>query len=381
MFRPLRRGTTGFSSRFSQCMYMKSIAAFGAWFAVAFSLAAAPAEADNELWGFVTAVVGNSLLLDDGTLVRTGPQTRVVHADDRTGRLEEISRSSRVEVTQGADGSVSEVRVFAPRATQLVYVSILTPVRGAAYVTSTEAHGQRRLRSLALLRATYARPNNWTQFVSDVRYDPRETPGAPSAARFMLKDSFGDVIAERVLSPGETAPLNSGLDANATDRLTLEVAPAGEGALEQAWCLWLDPHFVIAPGTSNIAPLFSRTLPDRLVEQLVKALGERRVDGLAIAEFTPVRISRDQTFLRDLAEDLLVRLARTYRVAGIYRTRLPVGAPISEGNRNELQKLGAAYVLVGSVSTRAEGTVVNAIVVQLDNGALVASASVVDGGP
>ncbi|MBM3474427.1 MAG: hypothetical protein FJX75_14280 [Armatimonadetes bacterium] len=279
-------------------------------------------------------------------------------------------------MTQAADGSVTEVRTFAPRATQVVYVSNLAPVRGAAYVTTLREGGETRSRSLALSRVTYTRPANWTQFVADVRYDPRGVAGAPTAARFMLKDSFGDAIAERVVSAGQTAPLSAGLDANATDRLTLEVAPAAEGQLDQDWCVWLDPHFV-APSPGAPAML-SREVPARLIEALTKALGETRLDGLAVAEFTPIRVSRDQTFLRDLGEDLLSLLGRKYRVAGVYRTRLPVGVPLPDANRNELQKLGAAYVLVGSVNVRAEGTVINAMVVQVDNGALVVAASIVD---
>jgi len=338
-------------------------------------LTSAPGRA-AETWGFVASIVGPNVLLDDGSLVRLTAATKVLRADGSAGRREDIGRGSRLVVTQAADGSVSEVRAFAPRATQLVYVSNLAPVRGAACVTTVREGGDTRSRSLAVSRVTYTRPANWTQFVSDVRYDPRGAAGAPAAARFMLKDSFGDAIADRVVSAGQTASLNAGLDANATDRLTLEVAPAAEGQLDQDWCLWLDPHF-LAPPAGVPGPL-SRQLPSRLVDALARSLGETRVDGLAVAEFAPIRVSKDQGFLRDLAEDLLVLLGRKYRVTGVYRTRLVVGAPLPDANRNELQKLGAAYVLVGSVNVRAEGTVVNAAVVQVDNGALIAAASIVD---
>jgi TolB-like protein len=344
--------------------------------AVALGLVLSLPAASAETWGFVASVVGPNILLDDGTLVRVSAATRVVRADGSASKREEISRGSRVVATQAADGSVAELRVFAPQAAQLVYLSNLAPARGAAYVTTVDGGTEARSRSLALARATYARAANWTQFASDVRYDPHGAQGAPASARFMLKDSFGDAIVDRVVSAGQTAPLNAGLDANATDRLTLEVAPAGEGQLEQDWCLWLDPRFVIPP--AGTPQQLSASLPQRLVGALTKALGETRIDGLAVAEFTPIRTNRDQSFLRDLNEDLVVLLGRKYRVAGVYRNRLALGAPIPDGNRNELQKLGATYVLVGTVNARAEGTVVDAVVVQVDNGALIAGASVVD---
>jgi TolB-like protein len=344
--------------------------------AVLASLVVTPSGHCAERWGFVASIVGPNILLDDGALVRLTAGTRVLRADGSAGQRDDIGRGSRIVVTQAADGSVSEVRTFAPRATQLVYLSNLAPVRGAAYATTMRDTGGTFSRSLALSRVTYTRPANWTQFVADVRYDPRGAAGAPTAARFMLKDSFGDAIAERVVSAGQSAPLNAGLDANATDRLTLEVAPAAEGQVDQDWCLWLDPRFV-APSPGAPAML-SREVPARLIEALTKSLGETRIDGLAVCEFTPIRVSRDQSFLRDLGEDLLALLGRKYRVAGVYRTRLAVGAPLPDANRNELQKLGAAYVLVGSVNTRAEGTVINTMVVQVDNGALIAAASIAD---
>jgi TolB-like protein len=330
-----------------------------------------------ETWGYVTSLVGPNLLLDDGSLLRLAPGTRIVRADGSAGGVESISRGGRVVATRAADGSVAELRAYAPTATQRVYLSNLAPARGAAYVTTVRDAGGERSRSLALSRVTYTRPANWTQFISEVRYDPRGATGAPAAARFTLKDSFGDVIVERVAAAGQTVALNAGLDANATDRLTLEVAPAGEGQLAQDASLWLDPHFLIPP-PAGVAPGFSRTFPARLTEALIKALGETRVDGLAVAEFAPVRVNRDQSFLRDLNEDLLVLFGRTYRVAGVYRNRLPIGTPVPDANRAELQKLGAAYVLVGTVSGRGEGTVYNAAVVQLDNGALLAAVSLVD---
>jgi TolB-like protein len=166
-----------------------------------------------------------------------------------------------------------------------------------------------------------------------------------------------------------------GLDPQATDRLTLEAAPAGEGQLKQDWCLWLDPRFV-APLAATAPRLLCVGTAERLADAISQALGETRIDGLAVAYFTVANFPADQHFTKDLGQDLLVLLGRKFRVAGVYAKQLDVGAPLPDANRNELQKMAAAYVLTGSVSGRAEGTILNACVVQVDNGALIASATV-----
>ena len=335
----------------------------------------AQAPQSGPTWGFVSAVAGPNIMLDDGQLLRLASTTRITRADGQAAAREDIWRHKKVVATFAADGTVAEVRVFAPRSAQEHYLSNLAPVRGSANVMTVSIGGEPRSRSMALLRVTYNRPANWTQFRSEVRYDPAGAGAAPAAARFMLKDSFGDLIVDRVIAAGQTDQLTVGLDAQATDRLTLEVAPAGEGQLQQDWCLWLDPYFV-TPVSSTAAQLLRKDTPERLVEALTQALGETRIDGLAVAHFTPIGVSADQFYLQDLSQDLLALLGRKFRVVGIYAKKLDVGTPLPDGNRTELQKLPAAYVLTGSVSARAEGTVLNACVVQVDNGALVASATV-----
>lgn len=328
-----------------------------------------------QTWGFVTEVAGPNIVLDDGQLIRLTAGTRIVRADGQAATREDIWRHKKVAITFAADGTATEVRVSAPGSVEEHYLSNLAPVRGAANVVTVSAGGEANSRCLAAIRVTYTRAANWVQFRSLARYDPAGTGGAPAAARFMLKDSFGDLLVDRVLSAGQTAPLNVGLDAQATDRLTLEVAPAGEGQLQQDWCLWLDPRFV-TPVSGTAARLLYKSTPERLVEALSEALGETRIDGLAIAQFTPVDFPADQYFVQDLSQDLLVLLGRKFRVAGVYAKRLEVGGPIPDANRNELQKLPAVHVLTGSVGKRAEGTVLNACVVKVDDGALITSATV-----
>ncbi|MGQ9732281.1 MAG: FlgO family outer membrane protein [Candidatus Zipacnadales bacterium] len=342
--------------------------------AATFSLSTEAAES-TETWGFVVAAIGPNITLDDGTLVRLAPATRIERADHSPGDRQSIGRGSRLLVEYAADGTVARVQVFAPPAVSAVYLSNLAPARGAAYVATVVDGGRIRSRSLVLTRATYARPANWTQFRSDIRYDPGAAPGAPGAVRFSLKDSFGDLVVDRLVSAGETLPFNVGLDPNATDRLTLEVAAAGEGQLQQEWCVWLDPHFLLAPPMPT-APSLSPRTPEKLVTALNQALGETKLSGLAIAEFTPIR--RDSAFLRDLQEDLLTLLGRHHRVVGVYRKRLDVGTRLSDAERQELQKLGAAYVLVGSISWRAEGTVINATVVRVEDRTIIAAVSIED---
>jgi len=325
--------------------------------------------------GFVVSLTGANLTLDDGTLVRLGPATKIVRADGTPGTRDDISRQGRIVLTYAPDGTVAEVRAFPPRSVPEVYLSNLPPMRGSAVVTAATAGGELNSHSLALFRTTYPRQWNWLQFRSAVRYDPRAATGAPGAARFALKDGFGDVIVERAVSAGETARLDIGLDAQATDRLTLEVAPLGEGPLQQDWCLWLDPRFIVDPGATPGAVLSRRTI-ERLAEALTTALGQTKVEHLAIAEFTPVRVPADQFFPREVSEQLLASLGRRYTVTGVVRRRIDVGAALDDGDRAELAKIGAAFAVVGSVSARQDGTVVNAVIVQVPNGAFVAAASV-----
>jgi TolB-like protein len=325
--------------------------------------------------GFVASLIGANLTLDDGTLVRLGPATKIVRPNGTPGTRDDISRQGKVVLTYAPDGTVAEVRAFPPRSVPEVYLSNLPPMRGSAVVTAATVGGELDSHSLALFRTTYPRQWNWLQFRSGVRYDPRGATGAPGAARFALKDSFGDVIVERVVSAGDTARLDLGLDAQATDRLTLEVAPLGEGPLQQDWCLWLDPRFVVDPGATPGAILSRRTI-ERLAEALTAALGQTKVERLGIAEFTPVRVPADQFFPREVSEQLLASLGRRHAVTGIVRRRIDVGAALDDGDRAELAKIGAAFVVAGSVSARQDGTVVNAIVVQVANGAFIAAASV-----
>ena len=335
------------------------------------------AQNATESWGIVRTVVGRNVVLDDGQLVRLQEGTRVIRADGNVGTREDINRGCKLTVIRAADGGVSKVQVFAPVSLDLVYLSNVAPARGTACVTTVEIGKEKKFRSLALTRATYSRPANWTQFRCQVRYDPATVKGAPAAARFMLKDSYGETIVQRVLTRGATAPLNAGLDAQATDRITLETAPAGEGTLPQEACLWLDPQFVVGVPTATPMAL-SKDTSTRIEAALTERLGETKLDALAIADFKPIRPPKDQSFVQDLSRDLIVILGKKYTIAGHHRKQLDPGTPLPEAEQKELEKLQASHVLTGSVNWRQEGVVVHALLVQVDNGALITAVTVRD---
>lgn len=357
---------------------MKQLHLPAATLCVAVALAAScAAQVPSETWGLVSSIVGPNIVLDDGQLIRLQAQTAITKADGSAGKRVDINRGCRLVVTRSADGTVAQVKVFVPSATRQVFLSNTAPARGAAYVTTVQVGGSSWSRSLALLRATYTRPATYTQFRSQVRYDPRGLEGAPAAARFMLKDSFGDVIVERVLTAGGTAHLNTGLDAQATDRITLETAPAGEGMLAQEACLWLDPRFVLGTPAATPMPI-SKDASTKVAEALAASLGETKLGAVAVCDFKPVRPPKDQSFIQDLSRDLMVLLGKKYRLAGHYRKQLDPGTPLTDADKKELQKLQATHVVTGSVNWRQEGVIINAVMVQVDNGALMAAVSVRD---
>ena len=74
----------------------------------------------------------------------------------------------------------------------------------------------------------------------------------------------------------------------------------------------------------------------------------------------------------------MVLLGKKYRLAGHYRKQLDPGTPLTDADKKELQKLQATHVVTGSVNWRQEGVIINAVMVQVDNGALMAAVSVRD---
>jgi hypothetical protein len=328
----------------------------------------------RQTMGFIVTIAGPNLSLDDGSLVRLAPGTKIIRQDGTAGSADDLSRQARVIVSYAPDGTVAEVRAFRPRSVQETYLSTLAPLRGWAVVTSVGAGPDLRARSLSLVRTTYARNPNWVRFVSEIRYDPKGAPGAPGAARFGLKDSFGDLIVERVVPAGSTARFEVGLDNQATERLTLETTAAGEGALQPEWCLWLDPRFVQYPTGPPVAMPSPRVV-ERLADALVKSLGQAAAERLAVAEFTPWNVPADQFTPREVSEQLLTLLGQRLKVVGVMRRRPEVGAPLSDADRQELARMGASLVVSGSITGRPDGTVLNAVIVRVSDGALIGAAS------
>jgi TolB-like protein len=166
-------------------------------------------------------------------------------------------------------------------------------------------------------------------------------------------------------------PLVIGLDAQATDRLTLAVT-GGEGQLRQEWCVWLDPQFLTAWTPGPLHAVRQATV-DQLVAGLVQAPAEN-VTGVAIAPFVPTRLPSNEP-IADLQADLIVGLGRHRPVLGPYGTALDPGAPLDAKNKQALQKAGASHVVTGSVSLRPDGLTINTMLVQVDNNAILAAAT------
>jgi hypothetical protein len=110
-----------------------------------------------------------------------------------------------------------------------------------------------------------------------------------------------------------------------------------------------------------------------LLADLKRGLQERQPEPMAIPLFVGLRVPDDQA-LRDLQEDLVVAATGQFPVAGKSNQRPELGLPLSDGVRAEFTKLGAKCALVGSVSLRGEMTVVNAALVDLGNGEILATA-------
>jgi TolB-like protein len=325
----------------------------------------------SETWGFVEIAAGPHLVLDSGLAVRLNANTPVKKADGSAGKISDVTRGSRAVISLTPAGTARAVQVFRPGPVQEICLDRLPPVRGAANGVTARWGGQAWPRSLATLRVSYPRPATYVRFETRVLYQPREGAGAPRTARFVVQDSFGDVLCEKVVPAGGCGPLAIGLDAQATDRLTLAVM-GGEGQLRQDWCLWLDPRFFTA--WTGGAP---HSLSAATVEKLVAGLTKTPLEGLtavAIAPFVPTQLPSNDP-VADLQADLIVALAQHWPVLGPYAQQLDPGLALDAKRKPELQKLGASHVVTGSISLRPDGLAVNALLVQVDNGALLAAAA------
>ena len=341
--------------------------------------AAAPAQgvAPTSTWGIVESVNGPYVTLDDGSVYRLRADTPVRKGDGSAGAAADILRGSKVVLDLDRHGVPVGVQVSAPRAVREVYLANLAPMRGAASALQVVVDGQIHARALAAVRTVYARPTTYTAFRTEVRYAPVPAPGAPGAVRFAVRDGLGTTLCERVVRAGETLRMGIGLDAQAGDRLLLEATPEGGGGeLRQAWCLWLDACLQADTGVGP--PQARLQAADRLVaalQQTGRIPLEARV-AVAQFRFVHVREGNDNDAVRDLQDDLLTRLGRVFAAAGKLPKQLEVGIKPADADRDQLKQMGAGYVLIGTLSTRAEGNQLSGVIVDSATGAIAAGASV-----
>jgi TolB-like protein len=110
------------------------------------------------------------------------------------------------------------------------------------------------------------------------------------------------------------------------------------------------------------------------MDRLGPAIAGEQAGKVAVAMFYAAR-GFDAYALSDLQNDLFVAAGQSGSVAGKYSGRPMIGEPLSDKDRDELKKLGATSVVLGSVSLRTEGYIVNAALVNVASGAILTTAT------
>ncbi|MFQ5811277.1 MAG: hypothetical protein ACE5JM_16795, partial [Armatimonadota bacterium] len=325
-------------------------------------------------WAYVEAVDGRNILLDDGSILRLGAGATIRKADGSTGATEDLERGAKIVFeTPHAEG-LESLQVFPPRGRQEIHLYDLPTERGGASGAPTPVEGRLWPKSVAAVTASYLRNKYWERFETRVLYQPTRAQDAPAKALFAVLDDLGAPLVETVVPAGETRHIALGFSATASPRIILQARPVGEGELRQGWCWWLDPHFVGAqPAVARWTVALSSV--EALTEQLRPALADERAGKVAVAVFSAAR-GTDAYALQDLQDDLFVVIGQNGATAGKYAGKgLAIGAPLGDKDRDALKKLGATSVLVGSVSQRTEGTIVNAALVHVESGAILGTAT------
>jgi len=352
---------------------VRALPVFGAWALLSVGPLSAQQAQPLPTWAYVEAVDGQNVMLENGSILRLGAQTAILKADGSAGTRQDIQQGAKIVFKSPQAGALDSIQVFPPPAVPEVYLYDLPPQRGGASGAPMPAEGKLWPKSIATLRASYQRQFSWRRFDSGVLYEPMKAEGAPTSVVFTVVDEVGDALLELALAAGETGHISLSLPTQTSQRLSLQVRPVGEGELRQEWCWWLDPHFVASQAQAPRWTI-SLTTTKALVEALAPALANAQAGKVAVASFNPVRVPDEQA-LRDLQDDLFVALGQKGSAAARYDKRMIIGQPLSDADRGQLKKLGATSVLVGSVSERAEGTVVNAVLLNVDSGAIVGAAT------
>ena len=327
-------------------------------------------------WGYIEAVEGQAITLDDGMILRLTDATQIVRTDGTPGDLADAVKSLKAVAQIGKDGAVARLELFRRPAWQETYLAT-TSTAGANIVSAT-IDGRTYPRSLAMLRGAFKYTSQYgrASLEGDVTYRPdagAPSKGAapPASVRFSVL-SAGEVCFERTVAANEVAHFR--ITWGQGERtFTLLATPEGQGTLRPGWCIWLDPRFTAGPSAPTGGFFIYQRTTRALLEQLRTALGETKVEAIAIAQLGNIRVS-DSRALAELQEDLVVLGAQSLDVLGKYGGALELGVPIADKQRGELQKLGAKYVLVGTVSDRGNLVVVNAALVRVETNEVVATA-------
>jgi len=327
-------------------------------------------------WGYIEAIEGQAITLDDGMVLRLTDATQIVRTDGTPGDLADAVKSLKAVAQIGEDGAVSRLELFRRPPWQETYLATTSTV--GANIVSTTIDGRTHPRSLAMLRGAFTHTSQYSRasLEGDVTYRPEGgTPakGAtpPASVQFSVL-SGGEVCFERTVAANEVAHFR--ITWGQGERtFTLLAEPEGQGALRPGWCIWLDPRFTVGPTVPTGGFFVYQRTTRALLERLREALGETKVEKLSIAELGNIRVS-DSRALTELQEDLVVLGAQSFDVLGKYDEPLELGVPIADKQRGELQKLGAKYVLVGNVSDRGDLVVVNAALVNVESNEIVATA-------
>jgi len=320
-------------------------------------------------WGYIDNVDGLAITLDDGTTVKLADGTKIIRLDGTDGTPQDIAKGLRAELTLDAQGTVTRLELLpAPLAPEF-YLTNLT-VRGATTVRAQVA-GRVYPRSLSALKASFVGRADTAALVGGVAFTPPKESKIP-AARFSLVSAANDVLFQRTVKAGEAADFRLNFPPGRADTFTLLAAPLGEGTLQPEWCLWLDPKLVAPlPAPQSVGVL--RSTARALLADLKQGLGDKQPGPLAIALFTPQRV-RDDQVMQDLQQDLLIAAVGSFQVAGKCAQRPELGMPLPDAAKKEAEKLGAKCLLVGSVSDRGDILVVNAALVDVASGQILATA-------
>ena len=320
-------------------------------------------------WGYIDNVDGLALTLDDGTTVTLADGTKVVRLDGSDGSPADIAKGLRAELNVDAQGTVTRLELLPAPLAPEAYLTNLT-VRGAIGLRATVG-GRTYPRSLSAIKASFVGQANMAALVGGVAFVPPKD-GKVGAARFAIVGPANDVLFERTVKAGESSDFRLNFTPGRTDAYTLLATPAGEGALQPDWCLWLDPHLV-APLPAPQGAGVLRSTAQALLSDLKQALGDKQPGPMAVALFTPLRVRDDQA-IQDLQEDLIVGGLGPFQIAGKCSQRPEPGMPLPDAAKAEAGKLGAKCILVGSVSDRGDILVVNTVLVDVESSQILATA-------